>query len=700
MSTYLTIVASTRWEAALERWLVRHRPEAGDEHLVQDLPVDGYRLHHLGRAASADRVASPAPGRGDLPAEPLWGALFRGYAQDPEGTTMVFGATGVRQLLQRRPDRPGRPGREAPWRSGTVPGPLVDDPGTAWDGVHLAVTWDRDRVAVHTDLFRILPLLYTEAPGLVAFSDSWQLLVRLRTALGLSVSIHAETVCAMATPGGITEHPLSEATACSQVRLASVGSRVVVPWRRDASQGASREHALGAAVLDQRPFPEVFAPPLDDWVHTVRRGAAHLAGTLATIAQLPGASLTVELSGGLDSRAVLAGARRADPGQQALWPEAANFGPVNQRDYDIAQAMMAAVGLDPADPTGQASRHREDYGAPFSVWMLGSLGLHDRIKVRPYRVTPSATFSVGGFGGEALKGNYGWRPFTLLADQLEAKHPGSGGAAGRQGIRYLRSVGVDPQAPDTSEWHYTGLRNSLHGGRETLSNLLCFPPLNQRALVGLAHAPGGSRCAIPPHLRDDPGRTGPSATDNPVAAMLCLLDPTLARQPFDQPKKTITAERLEQVLAAAGGPIQDEEIRTATVYGSAEEVVSGAAKTFLSLTSSWGQDLPLEHEELAPLVREGARIAREAGFGEWYDPALEVAEGKLAERGRFSHQSGRYGRLMTFLPLADATVDGSVDGSVDGAADGCSDGVVSPLPPRIVRAVRWRLKRLSRALRR
>lgn len=121
-----------------------------------------------------------------------------------------------------------------------------------WDGSHLAVHWNTERLRVHTDFFRTLPLLYTSGGRMAAVSDAWQLLVQLLTALGLPVTLSPQTVLAMRIDSSITEHRRNEQTACSQVRLASVATHVVVP---PTPEGANEVR------VEQTRYPEAFAAP-------------------------------------------------------------------------------------------------------------------------------------------------------------------------------------------------------------------------------------------------------------------------------------------------------------------------------------------------------------------------------------------------------------------------------------------------------
>lgn len=651
MSNYLTVVVTPQAEERLLRWLTPYLPLGKDvwpsqrdstEHAVLELDGRGARLHHVARAAEADIVAQHGADLGP------GGALFRGYAQSPGGDALVFGAAGAAAAIHREGQ-----------------GPLAQALGQEWDGSHVVVRWDRDKLSVHADFFRTLPLLYTEGPGFVAFSDSWQVLVRLRTAMGAPVTVSAATTIAMSVVRAITEHPMDAVTACSQVHLASVGSRVVVPL------GA---RGPGEAVVEQAAFPEIFRAPDAAWAETVRLGAITVASTLRALVD-NGVPLRLSMSGGGDSRAVLAAALWADPEQRMTTLTTAARSAGNAQDHDVVQDLARQTGLVLGNRRDAPTSPMIRYSHPFAVWMVGSLGLHDRINTYPTRVGTPGGATLTGHGAGTYKATYGWRPFTEVTKGLVRFDPAAGAVAGYLGEEYLRSVGVDPAAEDSSEWHYIGIRNSLHGGRFTLTNLMGFPPLMQRRLTALAHVPVDASQAMPESLRRRPDQNGPRINTSLTAVMLSLLNPELATLPFDDQNKDIDPQTLETIFEATGGPIGENELLEVTAYGSPADIVNGTAETFLSMAESWGQAVALNQEGIAPLIDRSVQIATDLGLKPWYEPVIDRTREMLQETGTpLVHQRGGYGRLLLLLPLADATVDNQVPARTEEALGALQDG--------------------------
>jgi hypothetical protein len=647
MANYLTAVIPRHLEPAFRDWIAPHLQAAqasvaggpgSGEHLVLDLPGTTARLHHVARGAVRDAVSVPHEPEREATGS---GAVFHGYAQSSAGATTVFGAAGLGGMIAAG-DRT-----------------LLDAPaGQEWDGSYVKVAWRGPELQAHTDFFRLVPMAYTAGAGLLAVSDSWQVLVRLRTELGLPVTVPAELAAALSLQRIIAAHPVDGRTLCSQVRMVGVGARL------HARLGPEGAEDVG---VRQEPFGTLFGDPGGSWAENVRAGAIGMASVLRSHAD-SGLSLRLSLSGGADSRAVLAALRRADPGQDVTVLSTTNRGPANVRDAVVVRDLAETLGLVLGARDGHEVRSVR-YPTPFQAWMTGTLGLHDRLGMIRSRALPGSHYTLTGHGAGIFKSTYGWRPFAGVAADMAGFDPHAGPLATRLAEDYLVSVGVDPAAPDASEWHYIAWRNSLHGGRSTLVNLLSAPPLMQRRLASLAHVDPASATALPASLRQTPEDNGPRPNTSLTSVMMCLLDPELASLPHDEAEKDIDARTRQLILSLAGGPVADDELTAVRAYGRPSDVESGIAETFLSLSASWGQRVGLDHEAIAPLVEQGGRIAEGIGLADWYGPVVDQARENLAAAGTITQQDGSFGKLLPFLPLAGASLDGPVPGRAPIPAD-------------------------------
>ncbi|MFC7401757.1 hypothetical protein [Citricoccus sp. GCM10030269] len=637
MSTYLSVVLPDHLEDRFAAWLGE---TAKADHLVIDLPSAGYRWHHVARAAQEDVVTQESPRLhhpeqgGASPGMVLPEAgvtLFRGFAQDPEATTLVFAASGLSALRH------------------TDPHLGVSE----WDGCHLLIDVDHRGFRATTDFFRQLPLLYTSGQGLVAMSDSWSLLVDLRSALGLPLTVDTSAALASSWPNAMANHPLSATTLCHEIRMLPPGARLEVLFH-STTVSEPRPH--------QTPWPELFAPPGTSWGTEVRRAAVRTASLASAWAATEGTSVRLALSGGVDSRLVLAATLMADPDSDVTVYNTTNLGKANQADADVVASLSERFGF----PVGAGGRPAprpvlEKYASPLSVWLLGSLGLNHQLALPSFRVGGNGFFTVSGHGAGVHKGAFGWRSIPDLKAEIAANDPAMGTAVARESAAILRQLGLDPEdRPHATEWHYVAIRNSIHGGRFAVQNMLGPRPLMQRQLVSLAHAPAGSPASAPPEIGPVWTRGGGSTL---TAALASVLSPELAAHRYDSPAKAIAPETIQAVLVAAGGPLDPSERHAVRTFGAPADVVNGPPAVFETMArgrldaglSHTPEGSPQKvHQQVTALLEDGFRVAQDLGFSEWFTPTAERARAALAAGGPLSHARGDAGTLMTFLPLARA----------------------------------------------
>lgn len=415
MANYLAAVVPHHLEGSFREWLAPHLPVSGaEEHLVLDLPGTTARLHHVARDAHRDSVdlsrrsGAPAGARPSAlpsaapdaePGEaPVRGAVFHGFAHSADEASTVFGA----------------PGLAAAHADGH--GGLLDAPtGEEWEGSYALLTWNGRQFSAHTDLFRQLPMMVTGGGGLLAVSDSWQVLIRLRSALGLSVTVTGELAAALTLDRVIGSHPVDTGTLCAEVRMVGVGARLSATLGPEGVTGHR---------LEQVPFPTVFAGRRGTWAEQVRFGAISMASILRSLVD-SGLQLRLSLSGGADSRAVLAALRLVDPHQEVTTLTTSNRGAANARDAEVVDGLAEALGLTLGAQPDRPARV-ERYPTPFQAWMVGTLGLHDRLGMPRSRALPGSHYTLTGHGAGTYKSTFGWRPFVEVSAGLERFDPAAG----------------------------------------------------------------------------------------------------------------------------------------------------------------------------------------------------------------------------------------------------------------------------------
>src|SRR5699024_1310341 len=117
-----------------------------------------------------------------------------------------------------------------------------------------------------------------------------------------------------------------------------------------------------------------------------------------------------------------------------------------------------------------------------------------------------------------------------------------------QAGRSIQKIGIPANHEGGSEWHYIAFRNALHGGRATLSSDYVARRAAQIPLIGLSRSPLNDLPA--------PRKAAPSV----VLDSLIVLNPDMALSPFDDPRKNVSSEYVNQRLARLGGPLAAEGI--------------------------------------------------------------------------------------------------------------------------------------------
>lgn len=624
MANYLTVVVPRRQEKRLLHWLAPSGfPDA--EHVCIPIHGTGLRLHHIGRNAPADLV--------DLPRRHSFG-LFRGLGDDEFAHRLVYGARGAQEFLDRHA------GRRLP-----DVGAWATTNAHAWTG-NYASHWVEGRT-LHSsgDFFRFLPLLYTSGRGMVAFSDSWHVLVRLRQAMGLTVTVDRQEAVGMATDRSATLNPSGEETLCHEVRLALPGTRLTTRLRRTG---------CAAPVPVRTPFAEQLSVEGDqDWAGLVRAATGHVVGSLRAAARHPGVGLRLSMSGGGDSRAVFAAMRRADPHtERSTFTSSSSTAPLAALDRTIAQEVCESQGVslgpNPRAPEFVRTRYRN----PMAVWYLSGMGLHAHIQTYPSFSGTPGSLSLTGHGVNAFKVSYGRRTTRALADGLAAFDPVNGAVFGERLVETCRRFGVGPDHPDGSEVAYFLTRGPLHAGRYTATSLLSAPPLAQRRFMATIYAPADSPRALPRRLRRTSAASQPRINSGIAHVVTCMLLPETARIRYDKPRKDVDEERLKIILDEVGGPLRDEEIPHVEAYGTPDDVTSGIAETLLRLVEAWGMDVQPVPAEMLDLVDRAERVVRANGLAETYAPLLEQATRDLVA-GKRPGSIRPLGKILTFLAFED-----------------------------------------------
>lgn len=444
-------------------------------------------------------------------------------------------------------------------------------------GEFVRVTWTGAEVEVDRDLFGTIPLLTTQGDGIAAASDSLLVLRDLRDAMGWSSTVNVEAATARTRTLAVTHQQMSTETMIEEISFvpAGHGVRLSSPlWRRDVRLTRTgpglptRAKRLGGSRTE-----------------VTRRIAANSAALVGALVRSPDVVPSLALSGGVDSRMMLAAARCIGALDE-LVIESWNDSAANVDDYACAVALSERYGfaLNDADRFDLGRSTPLAFSA-YGVFASTHLGVYDRVLPVSGVSTAPRRIRFDGLGAELVKGNYTFRSMERMRHWLKTESPDRSDHAGprfdaavRQLDKGIATLDVDPAAPDSTEWHYAAYRAGLHGGAHIGLALSGLRPLQQLELMALGHLPDDADSATPTFTRAAQGMTD----------LLLVLDPDLAAQPYAPPTVPAPEHERRQRLAELGGPMDPDEVPVLQVHGKRDDAGGGPHSLGLAIADAWG----------------------------------------------------------------------------------------------------------------
>lgn len=429
-----------------------------------------------------------------------------------------------------------------------------------------------------------MKLLVTAGTGFSATSDSLLVLASLRRALGEPNTLNERALWARSILASLAAaQQLSSATWFTEIAYVPTGRNVRL---HDSTATASpREVDLLTAV--DAPYPEL-----------IRRAGAHIAGALRGLGD-SGATVELALSGGYDSRAVLAAAHRA--GLQSLVCTSGRPSAAEDRDYEVAQTLASAFGFSFGDDS--RALHEPDPRDRLTLWGATLAGVYDGFGATRSVPWHNDRIVMTGMGAEVGKGiGWGWRRWSDVVGDLPGnRHNTPRGLeeflrAGHQG---LRDAGYRDDDDIGSQLMYLAYRSGIHGSAGQVGHSIgCLSPLQSPDLTRA-------------------GTLNPS--DELISDLTMLLCPEMVTLEYDRPERTLSRSTRDARLAELGGTLRDDELVSFTVDGSRTDLVAGPTQLGLAIAREVGfrgeyaevldwldDDLDLLPPDLRPIYREAS----------------------------------------------------------------------------------------------
>ena len=391
-----------------------------------------------------------------------------------------------------------------------------------FEGVFTAIKLLGDQVEVFSDLFGMSAVCYSSGDEYFIASDSVSDIAKIRQIAGFGSFLNEEEVLSRSWVNSITNQILSPITP-----LEGIYYRVPGQILRVSVAHGYAQPLLKTSVI----YQEFLSSPVGSYVDELRQGVKEMVGVVSGISGA-GYGINCDLSGGMDSRLVLALVRYSSFGEVAVNSSRAAH---MARDFDIANKLSEIYGFDLNPKRASGSFFKND---PLNLWFSSNAGLNDSLYFQ--KITSTViSFKAGGFGAAIYKGGYGFRRL----DDIGRSRLSSGKYdLFQKYLRYgLEAAGFDADHSIGSELHYLFYRNPIHGGSVGPTSLYFLRPLNNRRLANLAFSDK--------NIYPSPKASMPSILHD---LMICL-DPLLATESYDKPGKQISRSFASSRYKVIGG---------------------------------------------------------------------------------------------------------------------------------------------------
>ena len=541
MSNYLLAFGKTEKINQLQSWF-----DQSDEVSVVELN-SGFSLMSVNKGETIHQVGNAQ-------------VFFTGWIQNHQSESFVFGGEGYANWISSKEIR-----------------------NSEYEGAYVSCIHEDGALTVQNDLFSYFPVIYFAEKDFFVCSDSLYMLSALRKYFALPCKINKNVMHTRAWTHGLACSVMSNQTQIEDVYILSPGKHIFLQC--DQSSLINNKNCVVS-----KPLMEVFSMNFSSYEEAIRDATIKFANSVTSMLQNEETMFKFGLSGGLDSRVILAAMLH----KQELFNRVTintNKHPSRKADFDIVKQLSELYDFQFNNPE-KINQHKQKYPMkleriedPFTLWILSSMGLFDMMYVHDsYWAIPHIA-EIGGHGAETIKGTFA---ATQFSDYIYK--PTYLGSAARmfkdiRQIRFqrkrramiqkemadgLQSSGIDLSSPGSIQWHHLCYKSPIQNGRYLDRTVLAIRPFIQRSLFALA-------------ISDkNPFRYAKKGEPTLLHDMLILLHPELAGEAFENSKTNISKQYIQSRLKELGGPLTLNDSQPYSSFGKIQNLRNGPPQAFVN----------------------------------------------------------------------------------------------------------------------
>ena len=257
MSNYLLAFGKTEKINQLHSWF-----DQPDEMTVVELD-SGLSLMSVNKGETIHRVGNAQ-------------VFFTGWIQDHQSESFVFGGEGY-----------------ANWISSK------EICNSEYEGAYVSCIHEDGALTVQNDLFSYFPVIYFVESDLFVCSDSLFILSELRKFLGLQCKLNKKVMHTRAWTHGLACSVMSNQTQIEDVYILSPAKHISLQYDQSGLTNSKN-------CVVSKPLMEIFSMNFSSYEEAIRDATIKFANSVTSMLQNEETMFKFGLSGGLDSRVILA----------------------------------------------------------------------------------------------------------------------------------------------------------------------------------------------------------------------------------------------------------------------------------------------------------------------------------------------------------------------------------------------------------
>ena len=529
--------------------------------------------------------------------------FFKGWFTDPETESVVLGYEGLSNWIQEH-------------------GGLSLGGHNGLQGSYVCSTWDEKNLVLENDLFSMFPVIYFSEPDIFVASDSLYVLAKCKRSLGIDISHNPSVLHARAWTHGI-------ACASPNTETQVLGIHHLIPGQRILIDHSANKTEF---KLETRRIRDVFPQTKRPYHECLEQYLRNTYRTLFALSKRQDTEIELSLSGGLDSRLMLALMLKLRPKSPNMYFVTNNHA-TRSEDYRVVESLSKQFGFE-FNNRGLSSDGREmvpqnTLQEKFAMWRLSNMGIFDMMYFNGDYPLNASVVRLGGHGAEIVKGTFLNMSFSRL---LRNKRISKKALVSRKVFSHLSHIkqqnnrlssirgAIDSALSIVGErmddeammWHHLCYKSAIANSRYLANSILGYRPLIDGDLF---------RCA----------RSQPSQDFQIIQDLLILTSPELAAHPFENPKYDMSESQIKERLEFLSVTIDFEGLTSFNLYSGDKPIPNGPPLSFLNLLNVPNKSYSSPEIMIKSMLDEVWDKLKNKELKEIYQPAYDLAKERFSK---------------------------------------------------------------------